>query len=117
MLFYISSVCGGLCSFGVLVGSVAISRDCCIERDIINSWMQNKRSKLLQNQISSFAAFSCAVWLLFFDSWSKIALAILMSSVGCCVKLGQPGTASRQGYEHNILFMLPNCVDFPPRDS
>lgn len=106
-------MCGGLCSFGVLVGSVTISHDCCIERDIINSWMQNKCSKLLQNQISSFAAFLRAVWCLFFDSCRSL------SSVGSCVKLGQPVAASRQGSDQNILLCktLPNCAGFPPRNN
>ena len=67
-----SFVHGGLCSFGVLVCSATISRDCYSERNIINSWMQNKCGKLLQNQIMSFDAFPCAtLYSLFEFEWDS----------------------------------------------
>lgn len=77
-----SSVHGGLYSFGVLVCSATISCDCFSERNIINSWMQNKCGKLLQNQIMSFSAFSCAMLYLLFESLDEIAVAGWISFCG-----------------------------------
>lgn len=85
-----------LCSFGVLICSAAISRGCYSERNIINSWMQNKCGRLLQNEITSFSAFSGA-GLGLFGRLNEIAVAgwILFCaqlpevwSTWCCFQTG-----------------------------